>query len=268
MSEKESYMTTPVPKILHYVWVGPKPLSDEAKRRIEGWHKIMPDYQIMSWNNDTIDFRHRFMRQALCVGGWNRISNFQRMVALVEHGGIYLDTDVEMRRSFDPLLDQSCFFGFQRTDVPTENVNGAVMGAVKGHWFIEELRNHFVEKLDGRHEVGSGTGPALISQKLSLQGLQNYSDTPVKVRDISVYPRRYFYPYHWEESFSESCITPDTYAVHLWEHTWRPTKPFFKRLKNRARRAAAEFVPEATFLFIRHTLPKAKELYLPFDGRL
>src|ERR1700693_4390406 len=209
-----------IPRIIHYVWVGPRALSDEAKRRIDGWRMIMPDYQIMEWNNNNINFNVNSLQAAFAVGAWNRVANYQRLCALIEHGGIYLDTDIEVRKRFDPLLHNLCFLGFQRDDALHDIVNNAVIGAEKDHWLTRTVQHCLNEQFHGAVEVGSASGPGLVSRILLDNGLGGYVDEPVKVRDITIYPKRYFYPYRWDESFSESCVTPDTFCIHLWEHAW------------------------------------------------
>ena len=250
-----------IPRILHYVWVGPKPLSNQAEGLIEGWRKIMPDYEIMCWNNDTIDFSSKYLQAAFGVGAWNRVSDYQRMCALVKYGGIYLDTDIEVRKSFDPLLSNSCFLGFQRNDFPRELVNGAILGAEVGHWFIRELKDYFDNKLHGAMDIGAFSGPGLITNVLQEKGLRGYADEPLNIKDITIYPLRYFYPYHWEENFSERCITPDTFSIHLWEDTWGkqvlPKSQVWKKISKRLDYLLALFAPKLAFKRrmrrIRHT---------------
>ena len=235
-----------IPRIIHYAWVGPKAIPERDRRLVDAWRRLLPDYEFRFWNNDTVDFRHRYLRQAYSVRAWNRVSDFQRLYALVHHGGIYLDTDVELRRPLDPLLGQSCFFGYQREDDHVDAVNGAVIGAVAGHWFIRELLAQFEETMHGAENSGSYSGPGLISDRLRSLGLPPCSDEIQRVRDITLYPTRYFYPYHWEEDFSEDRVTDDTYAIHHWADTWKPAST---RARARAKvlRYAARLAPSLTF---------------------
>ena len=215
-----------IPKIIHYIWVGPKPLPDSAKHLIDGWQKIMPDYEYKFWNNDNVDFGIKYIKEAAETRAWQRVADYYRAAALAEHGGIYLDTDIEVRRRFDPLLPNHCFYGFQREDdFPHEIVNVSIIGAEKGHWFMKETTDYFDNNMNGRDEVNAGTGPGLVTKLLRRNGLKHYSSEPMLVKDITIYPREYFYPYHWEEKFTESCITSNTYAIHHWDHSWAPQTP-------------------------------------------
>lgn len=216
-----------IPNTLHYIWVGPNPLPPEAQAAIAHWQKVMPDFAIRQWDEGTIDFSSHFIRGAYATRGFNRTANYARLLALYEHGGIYFDHDVEVIRDFTPLLGNSCFFGFQTLD-PTERdlLNNAVIGAEPRHPFIGKLLAE-MDKLDGREEVGSATGPGLVSKLLREAGLAGPSADIAVVDGVTLYPPAYFYPYHWKEDFDPACIGQETYAVHHWAHTWK-RKPSLK----------------------------------------
>lgn len=232
-----------IPKLIHWVWVGPKPVPDKVRRLVDGWRALNPDYEIVLWNEANIDFSYRFVQAAYGVRAWNRISDFVRMWALARHGGIYLDTDIELRRPLDPLLNESCFLGFQLEERHPDWVNGAVLGAEPNHWFIQRLHRYFVERMHGWEEVGSFYGPGLITKLLLEEGLQQYSDEPQKVRDITIFPRRHFYPYSWTETFSESCVTPDTFAIHHWDESWAKGRSIPDRARRAILRLSAQVSP-------------------------
>lgn len=239
-----------IPRIVHYIWVGPKPLPEPDRRRVEEWRTMMPDWEFRFWSNETVDFSSRYLWQAYSVRAWNRVSDYTRMDALSKFGGVYLDTDIDLLRPLDPLRGDSAFLGFQAGDErPGELVNGAVFGAAPGHWLPVSIRRIFDEEFDGRTDIGSFAGPGLITRVLRGHGLERYSDQPVKVRDVTLYPKRYFYPYSWTETYSPDVISPDTYAVHRWAETWVVKQPTFR---TRARRAfinrLARYVPSLALL--------------------
>jgi len=234
-----------IPKIIHYVWVGPKPLPEEDRRRVEQWRTVLPDWDFRFWNNDTVNFGSRYLAQAYSVRAWNRVSDYTRMDALTRFGGIYLDTDMDLHRPFDPLLDQPAFLGFQMGDErPDVMVNGAVFATEPGHWLPAGIKHVFDTQLDGRTNIGAYAGPGLITKVLRDNGLKGYSDEVVHVRDVAVYPKRYFYPYSWLEEYSPDVVTPDTFAVHRWAETWVPKNPSFgTRLRRLWTRQLAWYLP-------------------------
>ena len=60
------------------------------------------------------------------------VSDVARGLALFQQGGIYLDTDVEVLKSFDPLLHHRSFWGFEAGNF----VATSTIGAVKGHEWV------------------------------------------------------------------------------------------------------------------------------------
>lgn len=157
-----------IPKTIHYVWVGPKPLPEADRQRVDAWRHMLPDWQIVAWDNDKVDYSSSFVRQAYSVRAWNRVSDYTRMDALARFGGVYLDTDVDLIKSLDPLLSLKAFLGFQTDDMNsiTDPVNGAVFGSEPGHWLPTSIRSFFNNELDGRTDIGAFSGPGLISKFL------------------------------------------------------------------------------------------------------
>lgn len=215
-----------IPKIVHYVWVGPKPIPEDDRQRIAHWRRILPDWEFRFWNNDNVDFSSPYLSMAYAARAWNRVSDYSRMHALAEFGGVYLDTDVDLIRTLEPLLEHDAFLGFQAGDeLPATLVNGAVFGTSPGHWLPVTIRKKFNDQFDGRTDIGAFAGPGLITQTLRDSGLIKHSDEPILVKDVTVYPQRFFYPYSWLEKYSPSVITEDTYAVHRWAETWVVKSP-------------------------------------------
>ena len=155
------------------------------------------------------------------------------------------------------------FLGFQTDDNAQDLVNGAVFGARPGHWLPGSIRDYFNKNLDGRDASGSFSGPGLITLLLRQSGLLGYSNEPLDIADITIFPKRYFYPYSWLETYSNDVVTPDTYTVHRWSATWisRPSirakirSVFFNRL--------ARYVPELAFRFSRMLVTKFGTRHFP-----
>ena len=122
-----------IPKKIHYIWFGKGEKNDRIKHCIESWHKYLPDYEIVEWNEDNFDVNYNeFTKKAYENKKWAYVSDVARLEALYEYGGIYLDSDVEVKNSFDPFLHLPYFVGREsRNDV----FEAAVIGAqCKQEW--------------------------------------------------------------------------------------------------------------------------------------
>ena len=108
-----------IPKIIHYCWFGDGPISPERRKCMESWKKYCPDYKIMAWNEQNFDIStNRYAQQAYAAKKYAFVSDYARLVVLYRYGGIYLDTDVELVRPLDELLEYKGFIGMEHS-VPT-----------------------------------------------------------------------------------------------------------------------------------------------------
>ncbi|MCC6468314.1 MAG: hypothetical protein IT563_08330 [Alphaproteobacteria bacterium] len=212
-----------IPRILHYVWVGGRPLPEKTRINIETWSRFCPDFEIKSWTDDNVSFAHPYLARCRALGNWANASNYLRLVKLLAHGGVYLDTDIMLRRPLTPMLRDRCFLGFQVEVQENDWVNNAVFGAEPGHWFVELCRQRLLEAHDGS-EPANFSSPRLVTRLLIERGLTAYRAGGVTVGDVHVYPRPVFYPYSWREEFTLAAIKPETTTVHFWEKSWH-TEP-------------------------------------------
>lgn len=106
-----------IPKIIHYCWFGKGLMPKSQKDCIKGWKKLMPDYQIMRWDESNFDLDQYPLAKYACeVKKFALASDVCRYNVLAEYGGVYLDTDVEVFQRFDRLLDCNFFSGIELYD--------------------------------------------------------------------------------------------------------------------------------------------------------
>ena len=110
-----------IPKIIHYCWFGRGQMPALAEKCLASWSKYLPEYKVMVWNEDTFDIdAHPYTREAYQARKFAFITDYVRLWALKEHGGVYMDTDVEVIRPLDEFLDNPAFSGFEdETHIPT-----------------------------------------------------------------------------------------------------------------------------------------------------
>jgi hypothetical protein len=233
-----------IPRKIHYVWVGGQ-MPEKQQRYLRTWKASNPDYELVCWNEENIDFSIPMIRSAHKERRWSKVADIVRLMAVHAQGGIYLDTDFQVRKPLDSVLKHPCFWSFQYRYHPTDWVSNGVFGAEPGNWFVKEALDRVLSMrpVPFGLERPTRTGPKLITSLLRDHGLRGYGDEGVQVRDIFIYPTPMFFPFGFGEEFSESCVTPETLAIHFWEHSWAKDVPlairFAKSIKGRLRAAVA-----------------------------
>jgi mannosyltransferase OCH1-like enzyme len=219
-----------IPKILHYCWFGTKPIPADYQGYIDGWKRLMPDYEIRLWNEENSPMHLPYLQAALSYKKWANLSNFVRIYALYHHGGIYLDTDMELLKSLEAFRKDGSFLGLEMGDKPGEElvINNAIFGAEKGHPFIVKCMDFYLKYFDGR-DSALDSSPYLVTRLLKEEGMQQYGQQ--KVAGVALYPKEYFYPYHITEKFSPDCVKENTHAIHHWGYSWGK-RPFSYRLEH------------------------------------
>lgn len=111
-----------IPKIIHYVWLGGGAKTPSVKRCIASWKKAMPDYQIKEWNESNFDLDSVvWTKEAIQKKKWSLASDYIRHYAIYTEGGIYMDTDVMVYKSFDEFLNFSFFTSVENHPTSFDN---------------------------------------------------------------------------------------------------------------------------------------------------
>lgn len=206
-----------IPKIIHYCWFGRGEMPQSLKEYIASWHKYMPDWEYKMWNEDNFDINYNdYSREAYQAGKYAFVSDVARLYALKQEGGLYLDTDVEVVRSFDDLLHHSAFAGFEGSKALP--IGTCVMASeANGRWI-----NELLESYNGRHFLQSDgkmdltTNVQHITRLMALGGLrQDGSEQDYK--DCHIFPVEYFSPRHTTGEFIR---TGNTYSDHKGLSSW------------------------------------------------
>ena len=199
-----------IPKIIHCVWLGKGEKSERAKLCIESWKKILPDYEIIEWNEDNFDVNCiNWCRESYKNKKYAFTSDYVRLWALYNYGGIYMDTDVEVYKPLDEFLNEKGFTGFEDINYPST----ATLGAEKGNPVIKKMMewyesHDFILYEDWRDYIkNQRTSTCVQSNILSELGIDRKRNEIQHIDNFAVYPTNYFftkdegYTYH---SFSGS----------------------------------------------------------------
>ena len=126
-----------IPKKIHYCWFGGNPKPELALKCLKSWRKYCPDYEIIEWNESNFDINaNQYCRDAYKEKKWAFVTDYARLAILHEHGGVYFDTDVELIRPIDKLLEHPAFMGIERAHDSCKVASGLALGCEKGTFQI------------------------------------------------------------------------------------------------------------------------------------
>lgn len=207
-----------IPKKIHYCWFGKGEFSPSMRACIDSWKKYCPDYEIIEWNEENFDVGSiPFTKTAYDAGKWAFVSDYARLKIIYEHGGIYLDTDVELLKSLDSLLHLGAFAGFEGD---TMIATGLGFGAEAGHPFVKAI----MEDYHNREFPSDGNGceetacPVINTGVLYSHGF--VADGSMQtVLGATLFPKEYFNPK--DSQTYRLTVTENTYSIHHYDASWK-----------------------------------------------
>ena len=212
-----------IPKTIHYCWFGNAQKPKNVLKCIASWKKYCPDYEIIEWNESNIDVNmNRYTKQAYDAKAWGFVPDYLRLWIIYNYGGVYLDTDVQIVKSFDGLLSNKAFCGFEAgyAEYGLYVALGLGFGAEAGN---EIIKKH-MELYDGLsfiNDDGSNNqipSPNYTTDLLCEYGLNRYSDTIQQCGDFIVFPTDYFCPKRFSTGLT--VLTENSYSIHHFDASW------------------------------------------------
>ena len=209
-----------IPKIIHYCWFGGNEKPTLAVKCMKSWKKYCPDYQIIEWNEENYDISAcpLYVRQAYEAKKWAFVTDYVRLDVVYRHGGIYLDTDVELRKPPDELLEYPGYFGFEEGIYIS---TGLGFGAEKEMPLLKELMDDYTEipfiREDGSFDTM--TCPVRNTQVLLRHGLVQDDSKQILDDGVLILPSRYLCPISYSDG--KKHIVRDTISVHWFQASWQ-----------------------------------------------
>ncbi|MCF0190488.1 MAG: hypothetical protein HUJ96_04415 [Marinilabiliaceae bacterium] len=252
-----------IPKIIHYSWFSGEPYPLFLKECMDTWRDVLPDYEFVLWDAEKLKATgNTFALEAYGEKKWAFAADFIRLYAVYHYGGIWLDTDIDMFKSFDPFLNDGMFIGREyyvhkehgKEDFTT--LTSHCFGAEKGHPFIAEC----MEFYENRHFIRSHNQnlpqelryDMTIIPMLQMRLAENYgfdnrnsiNKLQVLTNGIHVYPSDYFDQPGYGTMKNVVCIHR---VAQSWNPKWNKDKE-------------AESVPHSKHETTISTNPKKKGL--------
>lgn len=229
-----------IPKILHYIWFGGNPMPPLVEQCLASWHKHMPDWRFMRWDESNFDISSAplYVRQAYEARKFAFVSDYVRLWALEQFGGVYVDTDVKVLKSYEPLLNDTAFIGFEesKAHLPGTCVMGCephckwvvdMLSVYKGLRFI--LPDGRLDLTTNVERMGKVIMKELMHERISELGSERVRDQKywrqnqyIAKWGLRIYTHDYFSPITSTRVMRK---TKNTYSIHYFAESWRDGKP-------------------------------------------
>jgi hypothetical protein len=237
-----------IPKKIHYCWFNDTPIPPNLRMCMDSWKEVLPDYEWKRWTLKDFDVNSLSWTKEACEAkAWAFVADYVRLYALYTEGGIYMDTDVLVRKTFDPFLSNGFFTAiefhpevieadelsderlepdgtnrFPGTHVPGIGLLSAILASEKGHPFLVEAmrfyeEHHFIQK-DGSWYL-KDIAPDILAMAAEKFGLKYNRDKEQHLAErMVIYSTQIFGAAYCQ-------VTDDTVAVHLCTGSWRRRTP-------------------------------------------
>lgn len=207
-----------IPKTIHYCWFGKEPMPELLIKCLKSWDLFLPNYKKVLWNEETFDVNSIvFTKEAYSCKKYAFVSDYVRLYALYNFGGIYMDTDVEVLKSLDKFLYFPAFSGFENPDfIPT-----GIIGARKCHPWIKRFLDYYKDKSfykeNGEMDLYANVR-FMTDISIYEYGLIRGNSFQKLKDNVYIFPNDYFCPKVWETK--EIKLTKNTHTIHHFTASW------------------------------------------------
>lgn len=218
------------PKTIHYCWFGGKPLPKSAEKCIRSWKKHLPEYRIVRWDESNFDIDSiPYTKEAYAAKKYAFVSDYARFWILYHYGGIYFDTDVEVLKPIEDIVEAGNFLGVEQQNNTHITINpGLGLGAEKNNPLLKDLMGIYQSSYficeEGTVKVQNIV--EITTDYLIKKGLEN-TNSIQQCCGFTIYPKDYFCPIDYDTR--ELKITENTRTIHHYAESWVPQST---RIKN------------------------------------
>ncbi|HEX9980735.1 MAG TPA: glycosyltransferase [Flavobacterium sp.] len=224
-----------IPKKIHYCWLSNDPFPPAIEKTIASWKRHLPEYEFILWDTNRFPLAdNTWVRQAFEARKYAFAADYIRLFAVYNHGGIYLDTDVEVRKSFIDLLDRPYFIGSEGGGI----IEAGIFGAEKGCQWVGDCLDYYdgksFIKADGSFDMMT-LPRIMMSQITKSRKIEEVTkETGVSYTDdtLIMFPEDYFCAKNQGTGIIKT--TENTYTIHHFAMSWKPkNKTFLADMKRK-----------------------------------
>lgn len=233
-----------IPKTIHYCWLSGDPIPQDLLRCMESWQRVLPDYEFKLWNFNVFPKNSSlWVKQAFDAKKYAFAADYIRLYAVYNYGGIYMDMDVEVVKSFNDLLSRDYILGYEKA----EGIEAGIFGASPKAEWLKKCLDYY----DGRSFInGDGSMnmtplPKIMYNILKDNGYLDGILAPLQPE------------YFTAKSYETGKIfkTKNTYTIHHFAGSWTNGKQKLYKMVSRV--AGDKFARVCSIIYNNiRTLPK------------
>lgn len=217
-----------IPRIIHYCWFGGNPLPEIEQQCLASWKEHMPEWEMMRWDESNFDLSSAplYVRQAYEARKYAFVSDYVRLWALEQYGGVYVDTDVKVLKSYEPLLEDTAFIGLEESKAHLPGT--CVMGCEAHCQWVKDMLALYegVEFVlpDGSLDMTTNVermGVEMVRHGLKVKDGKWKEIQHIEKWGLRVYTHDYFSPITSTRVMRK---TENTYSIHYFAGSWQDNK--------------------------------------------
>jgi hypothetical protein len=244
-----------IPKKIHYCWLSGEPIPKDVLLCMQTWRDKMPEYELVLWDKNKFDINSvDFVREACAAKKWASAADYIRLYALYTEGGIYLDTDVIVKKKLDEFLKHAFFSAIDYVPgiaqkykaesllnqqgnlkdsatlkVPGLSINAAILGGVAGHKYLRDSMfwyetHHFDDSYNNKY-----IAPDIYARVALKYGFRYKNELQHLDCGMMIFPSSVF-------ATNRLLVDENAYAIHYtlggWVERNFVEKLFFKLATN------------------------------------
>ena len=238
-----------IPPIIHCVWLSGYEKPEIYTKCLDSWKAVMPNYVIKEWSLKNLPeevVNHSFVSSAIKAKKWAYATDYIRLWALYNYGGVYMDMDVMVYKPFDVFLKHRAFSSIElnptylyktlhKKEIIGLGIEAAVMGCEKGHKWVKDIMDYYEGKffINNPKYYNNFIMPRILTRvSKEKYGFKLVPTYQILEGDIHLYPCDVFSSiYNWNTlktteyspSVADLGESPIRYSYHLCAHSWYET---------------------------------------------
>ena len=216
-----------IPKKIHYCWFGGNPMPELMQKCVSSWKQFCPEYEIVEWNETNFDVNCcNYAKEAYEAKKWAFVSDYARFWIIYHQGGVYFDTDVEIIRPINDIVERGPFFGCEY-GIP-ERLGEYCACVAPGLGLAAEAGDAVYRKILDEYEAkhflrpdGANDLTTVVKYTTDLLKPMGFSSSCKEIQNVAgiwIYPPEYFCPINYQTSQLQ--IGKETRTIHHYTSSW------------------------------------------------